>query len=161
MSRLLFPGRFLPCVPSPVKLPVSSKHLFASSFTGAIPEEQLLPCGASDCLMATASTNSTSRPSQELIYTLLGVYTGTCSAPGTQAKRAHRLPGLKRPPAQSMNSLSSPAKAPQNAFSWVVLSLFHMRPNAAALLTEASVVIEALHVCTVQASSHYVHLLKF
>ncbi|XP_032507209.1 protein unc-93 homolog A [Phocoena sinus] len=44
---------------------------------GAIPEEQLLPCGASDCLMATASTNSTSRPSQELIYTLLGVYTGS------------------------------------------------------------------------------------
>ncbi|XP_026934913.1 protein unc-93 homolog A isoform X1 [Sagmatias obliquidens] len=44
---------------------------------GAIPEEQLLSCGASDCLMATASTNSTNRPSQELIYTLLGIYTGS------------------------------------------------------------------------------------
>ncbi|XP_058389982.1 protein unc-93 homolog A isoform X2 [Diceros bicornis minor] len=44
---------------------------------GAIPEEQLLSCGASDCLMATASTNSTQRPSQELIYTLLGIYTGS------------------------------------------------------------------------------------
>uniref|UniRef100_A0ABI7ZXX1 Protein unc-93 homolog A n=1 Tax=Felis catus TaxID=9685 RepID=A0ABI7ZXX1_FELCA len=43
----------------------------------AIPEEQLLSCGASDCLMATASTNSTQRPSQTLIYTLLGIYTGS------------------------------------------------------------------------------------
>ncbi|XP_059032511.1 protein unc-93 homolog A isoform X1 [Mustela lutreola] len=43
----------------------------------AIPEEQLLSCGASDCLMATASTNSTQRPSQTLIYTLLGIYTVT------------------------------------------------------------------------------------
>ncbi|XP_008067057.2 protein unc-93 homolog A [Carlito syrichta] len=43
----------------------------------AIPEEQLVSCGASDCLMATASTNSTQRPSQELIYTLLGIYTGS------------------------------------------------------------------------------------
>ncbi|XP_070112650.1 protein unc-93 homolog A isoform X2 [Equus caballus] len=44
---------------------------------GAIPEENLLSCGASDCLMATASTNSTQSPSQELIYTLLGIYTGS------------------------------------------------------------------------------------
>ncbi|XP_072822312.1 protein unc-93 homolog A isoform X2 [Vicugna pacos] len=44
---------------------------------GAVPEEQLLSCGASDCLMATASSNSTSHPSQELIYTLLGIYTGS------------------------------------------------------------------------------------
>ncbi|XP_019268325.2 protein unc-93 homolog A [Panthera pardus] len=43
----------------------------------AIPEEQLLSCGASDCLMATAPTNSTQRPSQTLIYTLLGIYTGS------------------------------------------------------------------------------------
>lgn len=47
-----------------------------SLFTGAIPEEQLLSCGASDCLMATVPTNGTQRPSQELIYTLLGIYTG-------------------------------------------------------------------------------------
>lgn len=44
---------------------------------GAIPEEQLMSCGASDCLMATAPTNTTQRPSQELIYTLLGIYTGS------------------------------------------------------------------------------------
>ncbi|XP_032264129.1 protein unc-93 homolog A [Phoca vitulina] len=43
----------------------------------AIPEEQLLSCGASDCLMAAASTNSTQRPSQTLVYTLLGIYTGS------------------------------------------------------------------------------------
>ncbi|XP_054450996.1 protein unc-93 homolog A isoform X1 [Pteronotus mesoamericanus] len=42
-----------------------------------IPEEQLLSCGARDCLMATAPANGTQRPSQELIYTLLGVYTGS------------------------------------------------------------------------------------
>lgn len=44
---------------------------------GAIPEEQLLSCGAGDCLMATVPTNGTQRPSQELIYTLLGIYTGS------------------------------------------------------------------------------------
>ncbi|XP_066228971.1 protein unc-93 homolog A [Saccopteryx leptura] len=43
----------------------------------AVPEEQLLSCGASDCLMATAPANSTQRPAQELIYTLLGIYTGS------------------------------------------------------------------------------------
>jgi hypothetical protein len=53
-------------------------RLSASNFTEAIPEEQLVLCGASDCLMATAATNSTQRPSQELIYMLLGIYTGTC-----------------------------------------------------------------------------------
>ncbi|XP_077874878.1 protein unc-93 homolog A isoform X2 [Ictidomys tridecemlineatus] len=42
----------------------------------ATPEEHLESCGANDCLMATAPTNSTHRPSQELIYTLLGIYTG-------------------------------------------------------------------------------------
>uniref|UniRef100_I3M042 Protein unc-93 homolog A n=1 Tax=Ictidomys tridecemlineatus TaxID=43179 RepID=I3M042_ICTTR len=41
----------------------------------ATPEEHLESCGANDCLMATAPTNSTHRPSQELIYTLLGIYT--------------------------------------------------------------------------------------
>uniref|UniRef100_A0A8D1D3W0 Protein unc-93 homolog A n=1 Tax=Sus scrofa TaxID=9823 RepID=A0A8D1D3W0_PIG len=44
---------------------------------GTIPEQQLLSCGARDCLMATAPANSTNRPSQELIYTLLGIYTGS------------------------------------------------------------------------------------
>ncbi|KAM5126406.1 protein unc-93 homolog A-like [Callospermophilus lateralis] len=40
----------------------------------ATPEEHPESCGANDCLMATAPTNSTHRPSQELIYTLLGIY---------------------------------------------------------------------------------------
>ncbi|XP_016068409.1 PREDICTED: protein unc-93 homolog A [Miniopterus natalensis] len=44
---------------------------------GAIQEEQLLSCGASDCVMATAPTNHTQSPSRELIYTLLGIYTGS------------------------------------------------------------------------------------
>lgn len=43
----------------------------------AIPEEHLESCGANDCLLATAPTNSTRRPSQELIYTLLGIYTAS------------------------------------------------------------------------------------
>uniref|UniRef100_U6CSE4 Protein unc-93 homolog A n=1 Tax=Neovison vison TaxID=452646 RepID=U6CSE4_NEOVI len=43
----------------------------------AISEEQLLSCGARDCLTATASTNSTQRPSQTLISTLLGIYAGS------------------------------------------------------------------------------------
>ncbi|XP_042109653.1 protein unc-93 homolog A isoform X3 [Ovis aries] len=42
---------------------------------GTVPEEQLQACGASDCLMAVASTNSTKRPSQDLVYTLMGIYT--------------------------------------------------------------------------------------
>ncbi|XP_076976958.1 protein unc-93 homolog A [Tamandua tetradactyla] len=44
---------------------------------GPISEEQLEFCGASDCMNATLPTNSTQRPSQELIYTLLGIYTGS------------------------------------------------------------------------------------
>ncbi|XP_069343999.1 protein unc-93 homolog A [Eulemur rufifrons] len=43
----------------------------------AIPEEQLASCGARDCLMATTPSNSTQRPSPELVYTLLGIYTGS------------------------------------------------------------------------------------
>ncbi|XP_036281500.1 protein unc-93 homolog A-like [Pipistrellus kuhlii] len=44
---------------------------------GAIAEQQLQSCGANDCLMATAPGNSTQRPSLGLIYTLLGIYTGS------------------------------------------------------------------------------------
>ncbi|XP_053448691.1 protein unc-93 homolog A isoform X2 [Nycticebus coucang] len=43
----------------------------------SISEEQLTSCGANDCLMATRPSNSTQRPSQELVYTLLGIYTGS------------------------------------------------------------------------------------
>ncbi|GAB1300498.1 Unc-93 homolog A (C. elegans) [Apodemus speciosus] len=41
----------------------------------AITEEQLMSCGAKDCLMGPVATNSTHHPSQQLIYTLLGIYT--------------------------------------------------------------------------------------
>ncbi|XP_016042974.2 LOW QUALITY PROTEIN: protein unc-93 homolog A [Erinaceus europaeus] len=41
------------------------------------PEQQLQSCGARDCPMASVATNSTQRPSQELVYTLLGIYTGS------------------------------------------------------------------------------------
>ncbi|XP_074165408.1 protein unc-93 homolog A isoform X1 [Sminthopsis crassicaudata] len=44
---------------------------------GEIPEEQLMHCGASDCFISNTSTNSTKRPTNELIYTLLGIYTGS------------------------------------------------------------------------------------
>lgn len=70
----------------------------SSHAPGAIAEEQLLSCGASDCLMAVAPTNGTQRPSQELIYTLLGIYTGACSAAVTGAPRgANRASGAKEP----------------------------------------------------------------
>ncbi|XP_010841990.1 PREDICTED: protein unc-93 homolog A [Bison bison bison] len=55
---------------------ISSLVFSQTPTQGTIPEEQLQACGASDCLMATVSTNSTKRPSQDLIYTLLGIYTG-------------------------------------------------------------------------------------
>ncbi|XP_023370417.1 protein unc-93 homolog A isoform X3 [Otolemur garnettii] len=42
-----------------------------------ITEEELVLCGANDCLMATRPSNSTHQPSQELVYTLLGIYTGS------------------------------------------------------------------------------------
>ncbi|XP_051020317.1 protein unc-93 homolog A-like [Acomys russatus] len=43
----------------------------------AIPEGQLMSCGAKDCLTGPMATNGTYHPSQELIYTLLGIYTGS------------------------------------------------------------------------------------
>lgn len=71
----------------------------SSHFTGAISEEQLLSCGASDCLMATVPTNGTQRPSQELVYTLLGIYTGTSglrsSGPSPSRGQMQLLPVLE------------------------------------------------------------------
>lgn len=69
----------------------------SSPFTGAIQEEQLLSCGASDCVMATAPTNHTQSPSRELIYTLLGIYTGMCSQPRAEfaESKTQLLPGLE------------------------------------------------------------------
>uniref|UniRef100_A0A673U296 Protein unc-93 homolog A n=1 Tax=Suricata suricatta TaxID=37032 RepID=A0A673U296_SURSU len=69
---------------------------------GTIPEEQLLSCGASDCLMATAPTNSTQRPSQTLVYTLLGIYMGTCSR-GPSPRKALRTPCGKRASSRSID----------------------------------------------------------
>jgi hypothetical protein len=40
-----------------------------------------MSCGAKDCLMGPAATNSTHHPSQQLIYTLLGIYTGMYKCP--------------------------------------------------------------------------------
>ncbi|XP_063089137.1 protein unc-93 homolog A isoform X2 [Cavia porcellus] len=44
-------------------------------FTEFLLEDQLMSCGAKDCLMSTVATNTTTQPSQKLIYTLLGIYT--------------------------------------------------------------------------------------
>ncbi|CAH7305860.1 Unc93a [Phodopus roborovskii] len=44
----------------------------------AIPEDQLMFCGAKDCgSMGTEASNTTHRPSQQLIYTLLGIFNGS------------------------------------------------------------------------------------
>ncbi|KAM6181779.1 protein unc-93 homolog A [Erethizon dorsatum] len=42
-----------------------------------LSEDQLMSCGAKDCLMSTAATNNTMQPSQKLVYTLLSIYTGS------------------------------------------------------------------------------------
>lgn len=58
-------------------------HLLDPNFIETIPEEQLVSCGAKDCLMGPVATNSTYHPSQQLIYTLLGVYTGMYKCPAS------------------------------------------------------------------------------
>ncbi|KAK2491391.1 hypothetical protein MC885_018639 [Smutsia gigantea] len=74
---------FKPLLPSSDQLSGVWGNLISSLVFGqlptkeAIPEEQLLFCGASDCLLDIKSANSTQKPSQELIYTLLGIYTGS------------------------------------------------------------------------------------
>ncbi|KFO20788.1 protein unc-93 homolog A isoform X1 [Fukomys damarensis] len=40
-------------------------------------EDQLMSCGAKDCLMSTVAANYTTQPSQKLVYTLLSIYTGS------------------------------------------------------------------------------------
>nr|XP_042118370.1 protein unc-93 homolog A isoform X7 [Peromyscus maniculatus bairdii]XP_042118371.1 protein unc-93 homolog A isoform X7 [Peromyscus maniculatus bairdii] len=42
-----------------------------------IPDSQLQSCGAKDCLMATVASNNTSKPSKQLIYTLLSIFNGS------------------------------------------------------------------------------------
>ncbi|XP_061284541.1 protein unc-93 homolog A isoform X4 [Bos javanicus] len=77
LLRGLLAGQLLRQLSSGVWGNLISSLVFGQMPTqGTIPEEQLQACGASDCLMATVSTNSTKRPSQDLIYTLLGIYTG-------------------------------------------------------------------------------------
>ncbi|XP_027699366.1 protein unc-93 homolog A-like [Vombatus ursinus] len=44
---------------------------------GEITKEHLLLCGANDCMTTSTATNSTKRPGNDLIYTLLGIYTGS------------------------------------------------------------------------------------
>lgn len=103
-----------------------SRHLSASDGTEAIPEEQLLSCGASDCLMATASTNSTQRPSQTLIYTLLGIYTGMCSQRvESQGQQTELLPVVKKsifPKYKYSCKMCSPGLYP---------GIFHVKSNTA------------------------------
>ncbi|XP_006871255.1 PREDICTED: protein unc-93 homolog A [Chrysochloris asiatica] len=55
---------------------ISSLILGQTPTQNIIPEDQLLLCGARDCQMGGSFSNSTQRPSQELIYTLVGIYTG-------------------------------------------------------------------------------------
>ncbi|XP_042109654.1 protein unc-93 homolog A isoform X4 [Ovis aries] len=72
----LLPGQLLRQLSSGVWGNLISSLVFGQTPTqGTVPEEQLQACGASDCLMAVASTNSTKRPSQDLVYTLMGIYT--------------------------------------------------------------------------------------
>uniref|UniRef100_A0A8C3NID0 Protein unc-93 homolog A n=1 Tax=Geospiza parvula TaxID=87175 RepID=A0A8C3NID0_GEOPR len=55
---------------------ISSLILSQSSNQGEISEEHLECCGAYDCLTDTTNSTGSERPSDSLIYTLLGVYTG-------------------------------------------------------------------------------------
>ncbi|NP_001414406.1 protein unc-93 homolog A isoform X1 [Rattus norvegicus] len=56
---------------------ISSLVFGKMSMQDAIPDEQLMSCGAKDCLMGPSATNTTHHPSQQLIYTLLGIYTSS------------------------------------------------------------------------------------
>ncbi|XP_074044138.1 protein unc-93 homolog A-like [Macrotis lagotis] len=56
---------------------ISSLVFQQDATKGEIPESQLTHCGASECFTMNVSTNSTRRPTNELIYTLLGIYTGS------------------------------------------------------------------------------------
>ncbi|XP_018772505.1 protein unc-93 homolog A isoform X2 [Serinus canaria] len=56
---------------------ISSLILSQSSNQGEISEENLECCGAYDCLTDTSNSTGSERPSDSLIYTLLGVYTAS------------------------------------------------------------------------------------
>ncbi|XP_032364957.1 protein unc-93 homolog A-like, partial [Etheostoma spectabile] len=44
--------------------------------TATIPEEQLLTCGAADCGLDISVNSTSTRPAQELVWTLVGSYIG-------------------------------------------------------------------------------------
>ncbi|XP_036624373.1 protein unc-93 homolog A-like [Trichosurus vulpecula] len=57
---------------------ISSLVLQQEPPKGELSKEQLMNCGANDCFTTSTSTNSsTKRPADQLIYTLLGIYTGS------------------------------------------------------------------------------------
>ncbi|XP_036621697.1 protein unc-93 homolog A [Trichosurus vulpecula] len=56
---------------------ISSLVLQQESTKEEIPEDQLMHCGANDCFTTSTATNNTQYPTNELIYTLLGIYTGS------------------------------------------------------------------------------------
>ncbi|NXX64496.1 UN93A protein, partial [Spizella passerina] len=56
---------------------ISSLILSQSSNQGEVSEEDLECCGAYDCLTDTTNSTGSERPSDSLIYTLLGVYTAS------------------------------------------------------------------------------------
>ncbi|XP_027699364.1 protein unc-93 homolog A isoform X2 [Vombatus ursinus] len=56
---------------------ISSLVFQQESTTGEIQEDQLMHCGASDCFTTSTPTNNTKRPTNDLVYTLLGIYTGS------------------------------------------------------------------------------------
>ncbi|OXB57473.1 hypothetical protein ASZ78_009250 [Callipepla squamata] len=56
---------------------ISSLILSQSSNKVEISEENLACCGAYDCVSNTANTTALAKPSESLVYTLLGVYTAS------------------------------------------------------------------------------------
>lgn len=49
-------------------------------FSADIPEEVLETCGAADCGLSIEVNSTTSRPSQNLVWTLVGSYIGNITA---------------------------------------------------------------------------------
>ncbi|XP_040584236.1 protein unc-93 homolog A isoform X2 [Mesocricetus auratus] len=57
---------------------ISSLVFSQASNKDTIPEDQLMLCGAKDCgSVGTEASNSTHRPSQQLVYILLGIFNGS------------------------------------------------------------------------------------
>uniref|UniRef100_F7F0N8 Protein unc-93 homolog A n=1 Tax=Monodelphis domestica TaxID=13616 RepID=F7F0N8_MONDO len=56
---------------------ISSLVFQQESIKGEISDDQLMHCGAKDCLKTSTSSSNSTRPTHDLIYTLLGIYTGS------------------------------------------------------------------------------------